>query len=161
LANTLDLGQALGAAEDASIERLTLYIPSHDRDGRRFDPQPWIDEALGLLARIGGGATAMLPADGAWLNPATDRLVVEKVVPVYTFIDPDRFEQQLGALRRFLHRLGRETNQGEVVCEFEGQLFKLRDFDQGEDNGSVRLKARRSKAPHRSHRSNQAASRSD
>lgn len=54
----LDLGNALGVAEDASVERLTLYIPSQDRDGHAFDPHPWIDEALRLMSMIGGGATA-------------------------------------------------------------------------------------------------------
>lgn len=133
MADALNLGDALGTAEDASIERLTLYIPSQDRDGQSFDPNPWIEEALQLLSAIGGGATAMPPADGAWLNPETGVLVREKVVLVYTFVDPDRFEQQLPSLRRFLHRLGRETNQGEVACEFEGQLYKIRDYDGDDD----------------------------
>lgn len=133
----INLGDALGAAEDASAERLTLYIPSQDSEGVPFDPRPWIEEAQHLLAAIGGGATAMPPADGAWLNPATDRLVIEKMVLVYTFIDPDRFEQRIPALRQFLHRLGRETGQGEVVCEFEGQLFKIREYDAGDDDGDT------------------------
>jgi len=34
MSNALNLGDALGVAEDASIKRLTLYIPSRDRDGR-------------------------------------------------------------------------------------------------------------------------------
>jgi hypothetical protein len=129
MAEQIDLGNALGAAEEGSAERLTLYIPSRDRDSVAFDPQPWIEEALRLLSRIGGGATAMPPADGAWLNPETDALVREKVVLVYTFIDPDRFERELPDLRRFLHRLGQETRQGEVVCEFQAVLFKPRDYD--------------------------------
>ena len=129
MSGAVDLGNVLGAAEDASVERLTLYIPSKDRDGRAFDPHPWIEEALHLLAAIGGGATAMPPADGTWRNPETGGFVMEKVMLIYTFIDPDRFENELPALRRFLHRLGRETSQGEVVCEFAGQLFKIRDYD--------------------------------
>jgi hypothetical protein len=129
------LVDALGAAEDASAERLTLYIPSQDRYGASFDPSPWIDDALRLLSAIGGGATAMPPADGAWLNQETNALIIEKVVLVYTFIDPDRFEAEVPTLRRCLHRLGRETGQGEVICELEGQLFKIRDYDDGDDDG--------------------------
>jgi hypothetical protein len=135
MAGALDLVDALGAAEDASVERLTLYIPSQDRHGAPFDPSPWIDGALRLLSAIGGGATAMPPADGAWLNRATNALIIEKAVLVYTFVDPDRFEIEVPTLRRFLHRLGRETGQGEVICEFEGQLFKIRDYDDGDNDG--------------------------
>lgn len=129
MADQIDLGDAVGAAENGSIQRLTLYIPSRDREGSAFDPSPWIEEALMLLSRIGGGATAMPPADGAWLDPDHDTLVREKVVLAYTFVDPDRFEAMLPELRRFLHALGRETRQGEVVCEFDGVLFKIRNYD--------------------------------
>lgn len=129
MAERIDLGGVLGADEGGSVQRLTLYVPSQDRDGVEFDPSPWIEEALKLLSKIGGGATAMPPADGAWLDPDRDTLMREKVVLAYTFIDPDRLEAMLPELRRFLHRLGRETRQGEVVCEFEGVLFKIRDYD--------------------------------
>ena len=129
MAQDIDLVSVLGAAEEGSAERLTLYIPSRDRFGEEFDPGPWVDRALRLLSSIGGGATAMPPADGAWLDPERSELVIEKVVLVYTFIDPDRMETKLPDLRRFLHQLGRETGQGEVVCEFQGVLFKIRDYD--------------------------------
>jgi hypothetical protein len=129
MAEQIDLGDAVGAAENGSIQRLTLYVPSRDREGTAFDPSHWIEQALMLLSRIGGGATAMPPADGAWLDPDRDTLVREKVVLAYTFIDPDRFEAMLPEVRRFLHGLGRETRQGEVVCEFDGVLFKIRDYD--------------------------------
>jgi len=124
-----DLAAVVGAAESAAIQRLTLYIPSRDKDGRDFDPSPWVEEALRLLSKIGGGATAMPPVDGAWLNPETSELIREKVVLVYTFIDPDQFEATLDELRAFLHRLGRETDQGEIVFEFDDRLFKIRDYD--------------------------------
>ncbi|RAI54655.1 hypothetical protein [Roseicella frigidaeris] len=130
MAGEIDFGDVLGAAEEGSAERLTLYIPSQDRNGVAFDPGPWIEDALKLLSSIGGGATAMPPADGAWLDLERQTLVREKVVLVYTFIDPERLEEKLSELRRYLHRLGRETGQGEVVCEFQGVLFKIRDYDQ-------------------------------
>jgi hypothetical protein len=53
-------------AESASIQRITLYIPSKDKDGTHIDDRSrWVEEALGLLARIGGGATAFPPVEGA------------------------------------------------------------------------------------------------
>jgi hypothetical protein len=125
----LDLAETLGAAESAAIERLTPYILCRDKNGIEFDQKPWVDEALKLLSNIAGGATAMPPVDGAWLNPETSELVQEKVVLVYTFIDPDRFEAMVKRLRAFLHRLGRRTGQGEVVFEFDDLLYKIRDYD--------------------------------
>ena len=92
--NVLDLSKVIGADEASAIQRLTLYIPSKDRHGRGFDAKPWVDRALKLLSGIGGGATALPPVDGAWLNPETSVLVTEKVVLAYTFIDPDKFEDR-------------------------------------------------------------------
>lgn len=126
---SFNLGNVLGAAESASIECLTFYIPSKDAGGNDFEQQPWIDEALGLLSSIGGGATVLPPAQGAWLNPETGMLVKESVVLTYTYVDPDRFVASLGAVRRFAHRLGRETRQGEVIIEFANRLYKIRLFD--------------------------------
>ena len=125
----LDLAEAVGAAQASAIQRLTLYIPSRDQHGQDFDPKPWIDRALEFLSTIGGGATAMPPVDGAWINPKTSQLVTEKVVLVYTFIDPDKFEAALPELRAFLHALGKETDQGEIVFEFEDRLFRIRKYD--------------------------------
>ncbi len=126
----INFGSALGAVEAGSIEVLTLYIPSRDRGEVEFDFRPWVDEALRLLSRIGNGATAMPPADGAWLDTTRNVLIKEKVTLVYTFIDPDKLVATLPDLKRFLHRLGRETGQGEVVCEFDRVLYKISDFEQ-------------------------------
>lgn len=48
---------------------------------------------------------------------------------MYTYIIPDKFEKNLNSLREFLHRFGRETNQGEVVFEFDGEFFRIREYD--------------------------------
>jgi len=125
----LDLEEMLGASESASGERLTLYIPSRDRAGSAFNPAPWIDEALMLLSKIGGGATVEPVADGAWLDPETGKLLREKIILIYTHIDPERFARRLVELRAFLHRMGRDTFQGEVVLEFSGRMYKIRNYD--------------------------------
>jgi len=124
-------GTVLGAAESAAIECLTLYIPNKDAAGHAFDQRPWIDDALALLSEIGGGATVLPPAEGAWLNPETGELIKESVVLIYTYVDPDRFVAALGNVRRFAHRLGRETRQGEVIIEFGTRLYKIRQHDHG------------------------------
>ncbi len=126
----IDLAAEPGAAEGSAIDRLVFYIPSRDRDGIEFDPLPWVEEALVLLSDIGGGATAMPPVDGAWKHPETGHLLREKIVLAYTYVDPDKFEISIGHMREFLHRLRRQTNQGEIVCEFGTRLYKIRDYDQ-------------------------------
>lgn len=126
---SFNLATVLGAAESASIQCLTFYIPSKDADGNDFDRTPWIDEALELLSAIGGGATVLPPAEGAWFNPETGLFVKETVVLTYTYVDPDRFVAALGQIRRFAHRLGRETRQGEVIIEFANRLYKIRQYD--------------------------------
>lgn len=63
--DTFDLGDDLGASGANSVQRLTLYIPSRDRDGRDIlDVARWIDEGKRLLADICGGYTALPPFDG-------------------------------------------------------------------------------------------------
>jgi hypothetical protein len=69
------------------------------------------------------------PCRGGWLNPETKDIVWEEPILVYTYIRPDEFEELLPELRSFLHRLGRETNQGEVAAEFDGTFFRIMNFD--------------------------------
>ena len=44
-------------------------------------------------------------------------------------INADSFVKYLRFLRRFLHRFGRETLQGEVVFEFDGRLYRILQYD--------------------------------
>ena len=50
-------------------------------------------------------------------------------VVVYSFIRADAFFAQLMDVREFLHRMGRETNQGEVAVELDGEFFRIDQFD--------------------------------
>jgi hypothetical protein len=51
-------------------------------------------------------------------------------VVVYSFVSrPDEFLRHLPRLRAFLHRMGRETNQGEVAFEFDDRFYRIRQFD--------------------------------
>jgi hypothetical protein len=108
---------------------LTLYIPDRDEDGNPLpDQRRWALEAAELLARIGGGVTIMPPVEGGWVNDS-GQLVWERPVLAYTFIRPTPFRKLLPDLREFLHRLGRETHQGEVAFEFDGRFYRIRQFD--------------------------------
>jgi hypothetical protein len=48
---------------------------------------------------------------------------------VFSIIKPDEFTARLRQIREFLHRMGRETRQGEVACEFDGRFDRIRQFD--------------------------------
>ncbi|MEZ0368261.1 MAG: hypothetical protein ACAI44_04155 [Candidatus Sericytochromatia bacterium] len=128
----MDLADELGASEQTSPQVLSLYIPNKDRDGHEFGTQrKWVLEAADLLARLGGGVTIMPAVEGGWLNPDQNEIIWEHPVIVYTYIKPDLFEQGLPELRAFLHRMGRETRQGEVAVEFDGAFYRILEFDEG------------------------------
>ncbi len=110
-------------------ERIAIYLPNKDRDGERVDQKRWVDEAMAILAEIGGGATAMPPVTGAWLNPETNSLVIEEPIVVYSYVHPDKFFARHLELLDFVRRLGRETNQGAVAMEYGGTFFTIEDFD--------------------------------
>jgi hypothetical protein len=125
----LDLGKELGATESPSAQHLTLYIPNKDRNGATFsDYDKWSKGAQALLTDIGSGATAFPPVDGTWRKPDGSDLW-EQTRIIYTYIDPDKLAANLPRLRTFLHQFGRETNQGEVVFEFDGWFWSIAKYD--------------------------------
>ena len=129
---SLGLGEALGASEETSEQMLALFIPSKDEDGREFGTQrKWVLEAAELLVQMGGGVTILPPAEGGWLNEAEGEIVWEHPVLVYSYIKPDRFLPRISQLRSLVHRMGRQTNQGEVVVEFGGIFLRIKKpFDE-------------------------------
>ena len=130
----IDLVAALGASIELSPQELRLYIPNKDRHSREFGCQrKWVLEAASLLATIGGGVTMLPAAEGGWYDPDNDTIVWENPILVYTYVKPDLFVQHLPELRRFLHRLGRETDQGEVVLEFDGDFYRINQYDPSEE----------------------------
>ena len=103
----VNLIEALGAAEEAILDRVTIYVPSRDRDGKPVEFESWVTRILELLSQVGGGATRMPPAQGAWLNPDTQLLVIEDVTLVYSYVDGDALVARLPAFRGLLHQMGR------------------------------------------------------
>ena len=124
----LNLAEGLGA-RDVAHQRFAIYIPNKDRDGNEIGTQRmWVLEALRLLSEINGGASAMPPVEGGWMNDE-GIMVWENPVVVYSFIRPREFAASLPRVREFVHRLGKITNQGEVACEYDGRFFLIGDYD--------------------------------
>ena len=123
----IDIIAAFGGTYDYG-QRLAIYIPNKDRDGAPVDQATWIDAELRLLTDRTGGATAMPPVTGAWRNPQTGQVVIEEPVVVYAYVRPAPFVARLLDLAAFVRRMGRETNQGAIALEFDGNFFTVEDF---------------------------------
>jgi hypothetical protein len=125
----VNLANALGADAGVAVQCFTVYIPNKDKNDQEIGTQRrWVLDAIRLLSEINGGATA-IPVEGGWLNDE-GAIILEHPVVVYSFVSrPVEFLQQLPRLRAFLHRLGRETNQGEVAFEFDDRFYRIRQFD--------------------------------
>jgi hypothetical protein len=124
---------ALGADAGVSTQCFKVYVPNKDQRGREIGNQrAWVLEAIRLLVELNVGATAMPPVEGAWMGDA-GVLVWENPVIVYSFIRPDQFIANIARVREFLHRLGRETDQGEVAFEFGDRFYRIRQFDAKEE----------------------------
>lgn len=129
----LDLASTVGSTENFSIQQLTLYIPQKDAYHRELEDQrKWVEEAARILADIGGGFTILPPVEGGWKNE-NGEIVWEKTVLMYCYVDSEKLVVELPRLTEFLHRMGRETNQGEVAFEFDGQFHRITNFDRMEE----------------------------
>jgi hypothetical protein len=127
---SVDIASQLGAQQDVSHQILTLYIPDKDRHNKEIGVQrKWVLEAAELLIIMGGGVTIMPPTEGGWLDEENNIIIWERPIIVYTYVKPDKFHKCLPQLREFLHRMGRDTNQGEIVVEFDGELHRITQYD--------------------------------
>lgn len=125
----LDVATELGAQDNYATQCFTIYIPNKDKGGAEIGNQrKWVLEALGLLTELNGGATAMPQTEGVWGNDEGEPIWEHPVV-VYSFIRGEKFFENLARVREFLHRMGRETNQGEIAVEFQKQFFLIREYD--------------------------------
>jgi hypothetical protein len=132
----LDLATRFGATEGIAAQCFTVYVPNKDQADREIGTQRlWVLEAIHLLSDINGGATA-IPVEGGWMND-DDTIILEHPVVIYSYVtDADKFLANLGRLREFLHRMGRQTHQGEIAFEFDGEFYRIRQFDANPEGGA-------------------------
>jgi len=128
--------EALGASLPVGKYPIFMFVPSKDRDGSSIDREYWVTEALSVLGNLFRGATA-LPGHGVWRNDQqSGRLIHDETVVVFTLAHPDDVTAEaVRQLRAFLHRLGRETNQGEVGVVVESHDWGITVFDSPADQG--------------------------
>ncbi len=132
--SSLDLGSQLGADAGFSTQCFSLYVPNKDKNDQEFGHQRrWVLDAIRLLSEINGGATA-IPVEGGWVDES-GRVILEEPVIVYSYIKSEPFLKNLPRIREFLHRMGRETDQGEIAFEFDGRFFRIRHYDAAANEG--------------------------
>lgn len=137
-----DFAGTLGASKAAST-LLVLFVPSKDRDNRLIDQAYWVNEALGVLGTLFGGATAFPQGRGVWRDDAQGgRLLFDAPVVIQCYTNEPALEQQVEALRRFLHRLGREARQGAVGLVIDRDYLEI-DFPLQAATGRRRRQKRR------------------
>src|SRR5690242_17016363 len=107
---------AILRSEDSTNDVLfVLFIPNKDKKGKELkDQELWADAAGELLTKLFGGATEMPPAKGKWYNEDDDEIITEGPILIHSYARAEHAndEERIQKLAEFLHRLGRETNQG-------------------------------------------------
>jgi len=125
----------LGSEVDLANILFILFIPSKDKNGKDLkDPELWTSAAGDKLTELFGGATEMPPARGKWFNEETKKIIPESVVLIHSYATEMKAndESRIRILAEFLHRMGRETNQGEVAVVIDGVFHRIRKFNLGE-----------------------------
>lgn len=121
----------LGATQPTGSLLIVLFVPSKDRDGRDVDHDAWVTSALETLGTLFRGATAYPRGRGVWRDD--DRggeLRYEEPTVVTCYADPAAMtDTARSRLRAFLHRLGRQANQGEVGIVIGDKYYGITRFD--------------------------------
>lgn len=130
LANKLNLSDVLNSGQSGQI-LFVLFIPSKDQDGKDLnDQEQWADAAGDMLATLFGGSTEMPPAKGKWFNSKKKKIITEPVILIHSYSSESdaNDRKKLRALANFLHRMGKETNQGEVAVVIENVFHRITEF---------------------------------
>lgn len=125
------LEDIFGSEAEPNSILFVLFIPSKDKDGNDLsDQEMWANAAGDLLSELFGGATIMPPAKGKWFNDETKQIITEQVILIHCYARPSYAKDvdRLKQLARFLHRMGKETNQGEIAFVIDNEFRRIRKF---------------------------------
>jgi hypothetical protein len=132
----IDWHKTLGGGPPSGTIQITLFIASVDREGKTIEQVYWRDQSLAIFGKLFRGATAFPPGRGVWRDDQNNgTLIYDETILITSYIAPEILTQETTTeLRRFLHRYGRESNQGEVGLIVEGSYIGITQFDQGEED---------------------------
>ncbi|HBL16792.1 MAG TPA: hypothetical protein DD417_08595 [Elusimicrobia bacterium] len=121
---------ALGSTHPVGGTQITLFIPGKDRSGKPMDQDHWAGDALDTLGRLFRGATAFPPGRGVWRDDTRGGALLREVtVMVVSYVPKAEIRKRLPELRAFLHRFGREADQGEVGLIVDGNYYGISEYD--------------------------------
>lgn len=131
MARKPDARKRLGATHPLGVSQVVFFLPDRDRTGDGINQTFWRDEALTALGSLFRGATAFPPGRGVWRDDdAAGDLLFEETVIVISYVNPKNLtDRAWKTLRAFLHRFGRETNQGEVGVVIDGRYYGISRYD--------------------------------
>jgi hypothetical protein len=110
---------------------IVLFIPSRDKNSKLLpDHDVWWKTAAQVLSEEFGGATVMPAAKGFWKNYEDGKLVEEDVTLAHCYVDPKDLDdiKKVKKLAKFLHGMGKVTNQGEIALVIDGVFHRIRKF---------------------------------
>lgn len=121
----------LGASQPVGTLIIVLFVPSQDRAGNDIDHDFWVTGALETLGALFRGATAYPRARGVWRDDERGgTLRYEQPTIVTCYADPRAMTRESQSrLRAFLHRMGREANQGEIGIVIGDKYYGITQFD--------------------------------
>ena len=131
MAATPNIKRTLGATYPVGASQVVLFIPDRNREDTPIDQQRWVDEALDVMGMLFRGATAFPPGRGVWRDDERGgKLLKEQTVMVVSYVDRRLLTvARLRSLRQFLHRFGRETQQGEVGVVIDSKYYGISRYD--------------------------------
>jgi hypothetical protein len=106
--------------------RLSIYVPSKDKEGKLIDHTRWMDQAMSFLTTTFGRCTAMPRLEGTWSDPESGCILRETTNVVFSFVEEEDFEQCAQQVRDFLTEMGQVTSQAEVGFEYDGVFYTIR-----------------------------------
>ena len=103
-----------------------LFIPSKDRADETIEQEFWVQEALVVLGRLFGGATAFPQGKGVWRDDAQGgRLLFDQPVVIQCYTSKAALAREAPAFRDFLHRMGQEARQGAIGLVIDRDYLEI------------------------------------
>jgi len=125
-----EIQKLLGAYGETKDRHVCVFVPSRARDGSQIDHKFWRSEAVRVLSQLFGGATSVY-AYGGWLDEEMGGEIKEEEESlVFSFFSSSELDKNaVLELKRFVHRLGRDAQQGEIGVHLDNQFLRFRRFD--------------------------------